>query len=93
MPLSQQPRNTIRPLSFRFLVPVVETSSSAANSRRTGSAEYAVTGVRSFIVSQDGVVYEKDLGSKSLDAFQSMERFNPDNSWMPVTESGDASTN
>ena len=56
-------------------------------------AEYAVTGVRSFIVSQDGVVYEKDLGSKSLDAFQSMERFNPDNSWMPVTESGDPSSN
>jgi len=46
-----------------------------------------------FIVSQDGVVYEKDLGSKSLDAFQSMERFNPDNSWTPVMESGDAPGN
>jgi hypothetical protein len=56
-------------------------------------AEYAVTGVRSFIVSQDGVVYEKDLGPRSLDALQSMERFNPDNSWAPVTESSDTSSN
>jgi hypothetical protein len=30
-------------------------------------AEYDVTGVRSFIVSHDGVVYEKDLGPKTLD--------------------------
>jgi len=55
-------------------------------------AEYSVTGVRSFIVSQDGVVYEKDLGSNSLDEFQKMERFNPDASWLPVAaeDDGDA---
>jgi hypothetical protein len=47
-------------------------------------AEYGVTGVRTFIVSQDGVVYEKDLGVKTLEEFQRMERFNPDKSWMPV---------
>jgi hypothetical protein len=47
-------------------------------------AEYGVTGVRSFIVSQDGVVYEKDLGPGSLDEFQKMERFNPDSSWKPI---------
>ena len=52
-------------------------------------AEYAVTGVRSFIVSQDGVVYEKDLGPKSLDEFQKMELFNPDESWTPTTEEAD----
>ena len=49
-------------------------------------AEYAVTGVRSFIISQDGVVYEKDLGPKTLDEFERMERFNPDKSWTPVPE-------
>jgi hypothetical protein len=47
-------------------------------------SEYGVTGVRSFIVSHDGVVYEKDLGPRTLDAFKSMERFNPDQSWTPV---------
>jgi hypothetical protein len=49
-------------------------------------AEYGVTGVRSFIVSQDGVVYEKDLGPKTLDEFKEMQRFNPDKSWAPVSE-------
>ncbi len=49
-------------------------------------AEYGVTGVKTFIVSHDGVVYEKDFGPKSLAEFQKMERFNPDKSWAPVTE-------
>ena len=49
-------------------------------------AEYEVTGVRSFIVSHDGVVYEKDLGPNTLDKFEKMERFNPDKSWTPVLE-------
>ncbi|HET6175626.1 MAG TPA: DUF2950 domain-containing protein [Candidatus Sulfotelmatobacter sp.] len=49
-------------------------------------AEYAVTGVKTFIVSQDGVVYEKDFGAKTLDEFTKMERFNPDKSWTPVPD-------
>ena len=49
-------------------------------------AEYGVTGVKTFIVSHDGIVYEKDLGSKTLDEFQKMELFNPDNSWIPLPE-------
>jgi len=49
-------------------------------------AEYSVTGVKTFIVSHDGVVYEKDLGTKTLDEFQTMELFNPDKSWTPVSE-------
>jgi hypothetical protein len=49
-------------------------------------AEYGVTGVKTFIVSNDGVVYEKDLGPTTLDEFQKMELFNPDKSWTPVSE-------
>jgi Protein of unknown function (DUF2950) len=49
-------------------------------------AEYSVTGVKTFIVSHDGVVYDKDLGPKTLDQFNKMERFNPDKSWTPVPE-------
>jgi len=49
-------------------------------------AEYRVTGVKTFIVSHDGVVYEKDLGPKTLDKFYAMERFNPDKSWSPVKD-------
>jgi hypothetical protein len=48
-------------------------------------AEYRVTGVMTFIVGPDGVVYEKDLGPDTLKAFQSMDKYNPDNTWK-VTE-------
>jgi hypothetical protein len=49
-------------------------------------AAYGVTGLKTFIVSHDGVVYEKDLGAGTIEAFRKMERFNPDKSWTPVTE-------
>jgi hypothetical protein len=47
-------------------------------------AEYLVTGVKTFIVSHDGIVYEKDLGEKTLEEFRAMERYNPDSTWTPV---------
>jgi hypothetical protein len=49
-------------------------------------ADYGVTGLKSFIVSHDGVVYEKDLGPDSLKIFKEMELFNPDETWHPVLE-------
>jgi hypothetical protein len=49
-------------------------------------AEYGVTGVKTFIVSQDGVVYEKSLGPNTSQVFSKMERFNPDKTWTPVRE-------
>ncbi len=49
-------------------------------------AEYGVTGVKTFIVSHDGVVFEKDFGPGTLNQFIIMERFNPDRSWKPVFE-------
>src|SRR5437868_3877319 len=44
-------------------------------------AEYRVTGVMTFIVGPDGVVYEKDLGPDTLKTFQSMDKYNPDKTW------------
>jgi len=44
-------------------------------------AQYRVTGVQTFIVSHDGTVYEKDLGSDTLKVFKSMDRYNPDKTW------------
>jgi len=49
-------------------------------------AEYGETGLKTFIVSQDGVVYQKDFGPATLSEFKKTERFNPDNSWKPVPE-------
>jgi len=44
-------------------------------------AEYRVTGVKTFIVSYEGVVYQKDLGPDTLKIFKAMELYNPDKSW------------
>jgi hypothetical protein len=44
-------------------------------------AEYRITGVETFIVSHEGVVYQKDLGPNTLKVFQEMDRYNPDKTW------------
>jgi hypothetical protein len=44
-------------------------------------AEYRVTGVQTFIVSYDGVVYQKDLGPDTTKIAEAMERYNPDQTW------------
>jgi len=44
-------------------------------------AEYRVTGVKTFIVNNDGIVYQKDLGPDSLNIVKKMEVYNPDPSW------------
>ena len=44
-------------------------------------ADYRVTGVQTFIVSYDGVVYQKDLGPDSAKIAAAMERYDPDKTW------------
>jgi len=44
-------------------------------------AQYRVTGVKTFIVSHDGIVYQRDLGPDTLTAFKIMELYNPDKTW------------
>jgi Protein of unknown function (DUF2950) len=47
-------------------------------------AEYDATGVMTFIVNQDGVVREKDLGAGTATAARPMTLYNPDGSWNAV---------
>lgn len=49
-------------------------------------AQYRVTGVKTFLVGPNGVVYEKDLGPDTLKLFESMDRYNPDKTWRPTTD-------
>jgi hypothetical protein len=44
-------------------------------------ADYRVSGVKTFIVSYEGVVFEKDLGPNSLNIVKLMELYNPDKTW------------
>jgi hypothetical protein len=47
-------------------------------------AEYGVTGIHTFIVNQEGVVYEKDIAPVAGKAPPPITRFDPDHSWRPV---------
>jgi hypothetical protein len=49
-------------------------------------AEYGVTGVKTFMVSHDGIVYEKDLGPDTVERFRELELYDPDKSWTPVVD-------
>ena len=49
-------------------------------------AEYRVTGVKTFIVGADGKVYEKDLGKDTLKILQTVDRYNPDNTWQETQD-------
>ncbi|HEV7472433.1 MAG TPA: DUF2950 domain-containing protein [Pyrinomonadaceae bacterium] len=44
-------------------------------------ADYRVTGVKTFIVGYQDVVFEKDLGPDSLNIAKKMELYNPDRTW------------
>jgi len=47
-------------------------------------ARYRVSGVTTFIVNQDGIVYQKDLGPDTGKIASSMSEYNPDSSWKPA---------
>ncbi len=45
-------------------------------------ARYRVSGVTTFIVNQDGIVYQKDLGPETEKIASSMKAYDPDPSWV-----------
>ena len=49
-------------------------------------AEYRVTGVQTFIVNHQGVVYQKDLGPDTLKIAKQIELYNPDETWTPTDD-------
>ncbi|HET7294150.1 MAG TPA: DUF2950 domain-containing protein [Vicinamibacteria bacterium] len=51
---------------------------------------YGASGVMTFIVSQDGVSYEKDLGPDTPAAAKEITRYDPDQTWRPAQFDADA---
>jgi hypothetical protein len=47
-------------------------------------ADYGSSGVQTFIVNQDGVVFQKDLGEDTAKAAEAIQAFDPDSSWTAV---------
>jgi len=52
-------------------------------------AQYDVTGVMTFSVNQDGILYERDLGLETERVAKSMTQYNPDPSWRRVAQRPD----
>ncbi len=46
--------------------------------------EYAETGIMTFMIDSDGVVYERDLGPDTTKIAASIQEFNPTDDWSPV---------
>lgn len=49
-------------------------------------AEYRNSGVMTFIMNQDGMLLQKDLGKSTAEIADAMTEFDPDSSWSPVEE-------
>jgi hypothetical protein len=47
-------------------------------------AEYANSGMMSFIINQDGILYQKDLGPKTADVANALDEYDPDKTWVRV---------
>ena len=49
-------------------------------------ARYGASGIMTFIVNQEGVIYEKDLGEETAAAAAAMTAYNPDGTWSRYEE-------
>ena len=55
-------------------------------------AQYGNSGVMTFLVNHQGIIYEKDLGPQTAGIAAGMTAFNPDGTWQRVTEADQASS-
>lgn len=81
---------------FRFLTKQGATAKGGAkdylvNGHLTGGfallaypADYRNSGIMTFVVGTDGVVYQKDLGEKTADIASAITEYNPGDGWKPA---------
>jgi hypothetical protein len=50
-------------------------------------AKYANSGIMTFVVNYDGVVYQRDLGEDTAARVKNIKSYNPDKSWQPAQKS------
>jgi hypothetical protein len=53
---------------------------------------YGASGVMTFIVNQDGIAYEKDLGPQTATRAKAITRYDPDSTWSAVKSDADTRT-
>lgn len=94
-PTAAGPRRPFHGYYFKILTAQGEHAPGGARSylvdgKMTGGfalvawpAEYRVSGIMTFVVNQNGIVFEKDLGAATAELASSMEKYDPDASWTP----------
>jgi hypothetical protein len=82
--------------SFRILTAQGQNAGEGAKSYLAGRkmaggfailatpVKYQDSGIMTFILSRDGIVYQKDLGTKTNDVAASIKEYNPSEDWTPV---------
>ena len=68
----------------KVMSPVKSVEAGARFAFLAYPAEYRSTGVMTYAVTQDDVVYEKDLGPNTEQVAKGMTEFNPDSTWHPA---------
>jgi hypothetical protein len=75
---------------FKILTKQGSSDDYIVNGKMTGGfailaypAEYRNSGIMTFLVGKDGVVYQKDLGEKTGEIAQSLGAYNPSDGWTP----------
>jgi Protein of unknown function (DUF2950) len=63
---------------------IVDGEMSAGYALVAWPAQYDVTGIMTFVVNQDGILWEKDLGPETGTAATAMALYDPDQSWRMV---------
>lgn len=48
--------------------------------------KYGVSGIMTFMVNQDGIVWQSDLGEETAERAASMRAFDPDSGWIPIPQ-------
>ena len=60
----------------------------SAHSLLAYPADYGETGVMTFMVNQDGLVWQRNLGPKTAELAAAITQFNPDSSWTAIPRDG-----
>ena len=63
---------------------IVDGKMTAGFGLLTYPAEYGASGIMTFMVNQQGIVYEKDLGPKTEEMVKALTKYDPDETWKPV---------
>lgn len=96
LPQGQQQPSPFRGYFFKILMAQGKSAHGGAKSYVAGGkmasgfalvawpAQYGSTGIMTFIVNQDGLVQQKDLGPQTDAAARGMAQYNPDSSWKPA---------